>query len=365
MDDLVRLDAHGRRAWKRSRGVILEALACYDRHGGLPNSAWFSFDKKDNARALSRLLREATKILGNTRLSDQREVLEELDAGARSKREEMLRHRSESVGAPDKGAWRRASRSDHLARALCAKHDIKKLQGQREKLVEQMAEELRAMGLQLSSDQVQAILLSISGDDIASLVSLFHNVRQITAQLQALMEEDEQDTFTAKRYYGMYVVLLQILVFAHEQFLQRLEREYLPRLEWIEDENEEQRRTTLRLLHGARDKRDEREKQTLQANLKSQGVTHRVVQVYRQFLQHQRQMTMDTLEGLDRRLEVATNTYRTAEIASNLVELIRMSVQDLAALQSMRVPELVSFENAELASKFQAITARMRALPRS
>jgi hypothetical protein len=361
MDDAVRLDRHGKRAWQRARKVILKALACYDRHGSLPKSAWFSFDKKDNVRALNRLLEEAIGVLEQTRLHEQRQLLEKIEGEVRRKRAEIVRYKSEEIGATEERSWPMVSRKDPQSRVLRAKHDLTKLHTQREQLVEQMVRELQAMGLKLSSEQVQAILLSVSGDDVSCLVSLFFNVKQLTVQLQVLMEEDAQDPIAAKRYYGMYVVLLQILVHAHERFLQRLEHEYLPSLQQLEDENLEQRQNTKRLL---RDARDPTEKESLQANLSAQATTDNVVGLYRSFLVHQKSTTIDALEALDRRLEIATNTYRTAEIASNLVTLIRSSARDLNALQSMKLPDLVAFENQEMAIKFQAITARMRQFPR-
>ena len=80
----------------------------------------------------------------------------------------------------------------------------------------QLAEALRALGLQLDDRQIDVLLSSVTGDDLLQNAVVFANVRIMVEKLAELSREDRDNLEINRRYSGLYLVLNDLLIHTQE-----------------------------------------------------------------------------------------------------------------------------------------------------
>jgi hypothetical protein len=185
--------------------------------------------------------------------------------------------------------------------------------------------------------------------------TLFHHTREINAQLETLIRADPADLPSARRYYGVHVVLLETLMHAHEILIQKIDTQYLPDLSALEAENERLIRDTNNLL----DRTPPEQQDQLLRNRQLQDLTAETLAVYRRHLDQVRSQITQSLDAVSLRHEIADNSYATLRVSSALAEQIEQVLKDLGTLQSMHLPPLLPFNNEILEQKFREITREL------
>jgi hypothetical protein len=92
---------------------------------------------------------------------------------------------------------------------------------------------LERIGVRLTQEQLDLLMSSVVGDDIIQSSIVYANVRQMSEQLMVLTEESGENLDMTRRYYAMYTVLLRVLLHMQQQFMTKVEQEYLPNIERI------------------------------------------------------------------------------------------------------------------------------------
>jgi hypothetical protein len=195
----------------------------------------------------------------------------------------------------------------------------------------------------------------VFGDDVIQIGIAFDNVKTVTGQLERLMTDSQEDVMAARKYYGMYTVLLRILDRMHQRLVEDIDRRYLPEIAQIVD------RTKV-LLAGTQVLRERQlaASQALASNLDAQKLTLEAATRYQQYLLAQRADVVAARERLADNLQVALNTYETVKVSGDLVNLMRSGQKLLDALASLQVPALRSFENLEMKREFERLTLKLR-----
>ena len=67
----------------------------------------------------------------------------------------------------------------------------------------QMSQALTAIGVDLDSNQLEAMMSSVVGDDIVSMSVVFNAIKDMTTQLAELTQSSGEDLAHAKKYYGI------------------------------------------------------------------------------------------------------------------------------------------------------------------
>jgi hypothetical protein len=257
------------------------------------------------------------------------------------------------IAAPSDSLWREtvqdiddeiAERERILAQQQAAMDEVRRA----------TAAELRAMGLEIDAEGLEFLLSTVVGDDVVDMTLAFEQVRQLTAQLETLTAESGEDLPTARRYYGIYTILLKVLDHMHAGLIESIERNYLPRIAAIGERADVLRRETEQLEARS-------PSPVLNANLEAQRLTIEAAQRYADYLERQRQQVAASRERLARDLAVAQNTYETVKMSGDLVALMQDSRQMLDSLFRLQVPPLRAFENAEMKREFQRLTSTLRA----
>jgi len=341
--------------WEAAVPRLEDALELEQRQAELPESAWIGADQRSNQTEIDALLDEAVEILSVSPALRYRDRIQAIQGEIERLRAEIAEYRQKRVAAPSESAIQKTV-TDYDRLIATREQEIAAKNAEIEDLKRRFAEELRGKGLELGDEQVAFLLTTVVGDNMVDLGILFDNVRSMTAELEGLVAESGEDLESARRYYGLYVVLLKALRRMHIQVEESVSEEYLPQIDSIIRQAQTLSGETRELMHTSPDKRD-----LLTANLEAQRATIEAAQMYRRYLEDQaRQVEQARLE-LEKDIATAWNTYETVRVSGELVGLVKSSQQLLEGLMNRQVPALRPFANLQMQREFEKLTLQLRA----
>lgn len=330
-------------------------------HTTLPRSAWFSEDQDDNSARMNELRDELITTLGITGLNKYRAAISELRGKIKSSRERIADYNEKRVTAPE-GSFMgmhdipfRVTRTGYERRVEA---QLEAIEGYKQGIVSirnEFAVALRDVGLSISGEQLDVLLASVIGDDMIDMAVVFHNAKLITLQLEDLTQNTGEDPETARRYYGVFTVLLDVLNHMQQSFVADVDQRYLPLAQRYMSQassNIAQAQTAIEQGRGARE--------ILENNIISNQLTYDTAELYQQMLIEQREYVMGINEELQEDILTAENTYRTVELSSNVAALLETGVSEFEALIGLKAPELRMFENEQMRGEFEKLTDRMQ-----
>ena len=345
--------------WGSLTGTLSDALSLRDRQEKLPASAWFGADRTSNARKIDELLDRALEILVQGQAGDLRRQALELRAEIPKLRLEADGLRNQRISAPE------SSRLPWVRTRAKIDERLSELDGEiadRERALSavdaQLAEALRALGLQLDDRQIDVLLSSVTGDDLLQNAVVFANVRVVVEKLAELSREDRDNLEVNRRYSGLYLVLNDLLIHTQEELVRRIDGEYKPRLGEIGREAEALRKEALAKASQAG--YSDSQKKSFALNAESNAMTLRVAELYMQLLDSQRKGILDNLADLRRNRDLAENTYRTVRSSGDLRNLIRSGLELFDSIHALSMPEILPFENEAIRREFEEINKRLR-----
>lgn len=348
------------RLWSSAIPLLDDFLERADTHAELPRKKLFGQDQASNLKKMNELKASILNILLESELVKIWKSIEKLEQGVESDRAEIASLREKRITAPEKSRIPLKTDQEGIDRRI---ESLQERIAESEKLVERakttLFETLKNAGIDLNREQFEAMLAAATSDEIVDLIALSENLRAIVVQLAALMEGSGEDLAVARRYYGLYTVLLEVYIFAHDEFLGRLDNHYLPGIAEIKQEAEETIKSAQSLLRdlprGANG-----DKAVLQANIEANKLTIRVADLYHSILTDQKGSIAKDKSVLERSLKVAQNTYKTVKISSRMVALVRTGLQEFELLGNMRPPDLRIFANVEMKNEFHRLTGKLR-----
>ncbi len=338
------------RLWDELLPRLDEILGLQETGRKLPDSAWFGQDRVSNRAQIDDLLDEAATILtGDNRFRSQSRELEQAMVDNRRAISELKRRK---MTAPSDSLWRKTVQE--IDEEIAEREGLLSEQGQEmARIRDAFAAELQAMGLEIDSARLEFLLSTVVGDEVVEMTVAFEQVRRLTGQLESLTAESREDLPTARRYYGMYTVLLKVLERMHANLIGSIDQRYLPQLQVIENRARALRRETRALQARGTSP-------VLQANLEAQQLTIDAAGRYGDYLKQQKSQVTASRERLSRDLAVAQNTYETVKVSGDLVALMKDSRRLLDTLFRLQVPRLRAFENLEMKREFERLTQTLR-----
>ena len=356
------LDDYAAEIFTKTHNKLKEMIELYDTRESYPDSSWIPFrrDKKKIESEIDVLIDEALAMLEISKLTDYRKEYIELRDKVAVLNKKIDKLRRKMVIAPEEESpldfWS-TSKEDYQKKIDRKKRKIERIREEQEEIVEQIRLEFKNIGIDVEDKQIRFFLSTISEENIFSLSAVFHNVKQINGQFAQLVKDTGEDVEAARSYFGMYMLMVKILIRAHDHFIQAIDQDYTPRVGGLLEDNRTLKKETEKLLGQERDRESIR---LLRSNLKAQETTEKAGRLYLRYLSDQRERLTRNREPLHHKYAVAQNTYKTAKIAASLITIIDSSIKDLTTLLKMELPEMIPFENAELQKKFEEITTLIK-----
>lgn len=352
-----------RRFFGRLTAVLDDALDRLDRDPALPAGSWNPFEetKASNEARLNALLDECAALLAQGDAVDIRSRIRSLEA-ERRELDETIRvalERQTTAQPRSERSWYRvfgSTREDFAAAAEAAQARQAAIDEELATLKVDFAANLRRLGLELGTDGGDALLASVAGDRFVDMAAAFDNVRIVTEELRRIAERLPASPDAAKRYYGMYVLLVRVMDRIQDSFVQHVDATALPRIKGFADEAERTERDARKLLRTA----TESDRPLVERNIAACRLAIQAASNYAAYLAAQRDRIRELNRGVEERLKVAENTYRTMAVSVGLAELMRQGELDVMAVLSLELPDLKGFDDAALREQYERLTERLR-----
>jgi hypothetical protein len=212
-------------------------------------------------------------------------------------------------------------------------------------------------GATISPEEADLLLDSVTGNDLVRIAAAYEAARGVSRQLRDLMDDSGEDLKRAKRYYAMHTALLALLVHAQGSFIEKVDREYLPKLAAIRSDVIETRRDTETLLS---EPNTARQTEALVSNLNAQDIALQAADFYRNHLIEQRNQIVGARQKTVRELRIADNTLRTVDASFQLRAMMESATLSFEALQNLESPGIERiFRNEQLRQEFQKLSERL------
>lgn len=342
------------RIWNEIVPLLQETLALEDRQESLPESSWFREDRLSNQQEINELLDEAVFILSISPLQRYRDRIRELEAEINSARQEIAESRTRRVAAPKDSLWQETV-AEHDREIAERQEQIQHYRRELDTIKQEFSAELKQLGLILEDEQLEFLLSTVVGDNLIEMGGAFDNVKSITAELENLVETSGEDLQSARRYYGMYVILLKTLDRMHSHLIEAVQTRYLPQIRGITAKTDQLTEEARRLKERSSDNHH-----ILTANLEALALTRQAATLYHNYLIEQARKITESQRELDSDIATAWNTYETVKVSGEMVSLMQTSQLLLQNLFNRQVPALRPFQNLEMQREFEKLTAQLR-----
>lgn len=348
-------------------GKLESALKVHDEIPTLEESRLIGRDQKSAGRELDRIIRESMGLFESESINGLRTQYRRLEERIATEKDNITKFRKERVLASrdDRSLRTKLMPGDTLKSFVAvtkadfdmlieaAESNIEGYEEEKARTITDMSNALGVIGVELSGDQLEALMSSVTGDDVVSMSVVFNAIKDMTTQLAELTQESGEDLGHAKKYYGMVVILHRIIGTMQEQFVAEIDDQYLPKLqEYRGTANSNLKESRALLAAGAN-------AETMRSNIRSNEMTIQVINLYEKMLKGQRAKVNEALKVTEKEIRVANNTYNTVSLSSAVVSMIRQGANTFEQLISLQMPDVQEFQNEQVREEFRNLTARM------
>lgn len=243
---------------------------------------------------------------------------------------------------------------DRTATKIEAKIDDQKTI--RDKLLQSFRSRMEMYGVVLSPEQAEVLLSRIDAGDVTRMATVFVVISAITQQFEAAKKESGENIDVAKKYYAIYLGLLELQMHIQSEYIDRIENRYLPGVERIGDQARELCAETEAIQKSSPKEHAAQYRQ----NIDSQKFTIEVTEIYASALHTDRGKIVRARALVNEQHKLAENTLITVIVSADLSSLIRQAEGMYKEVMSLQTPALVPFENLQLQREFEAVTVRLR-----
>ena len=345
--------------WENLTGTLDEATVLREKQKRLPESSWLGADQQKTGAKIAKLLRRAQGILLSSetlKLADRSEEIKERLPRLYQRIEE---YKNKRIGAPQKSYNPFVKTVKDCEETIAAaEKDVERLRDELAQIREAIAAELRGWGLKLTAAQADVLFSSVGGDSLLRNAVIFENVKGVTAQLTQLMAQNKDDTSIARKYYGMYVTLIDVLLDTQHGFVNKIDGEWRPQVRKIS----EGAAASLKEARAALNRSDfsAAQKAIFRSNAASNEMTVKAAEQYLKLLDNQKASVQNCIRSIERDREVAANTYATVQHISDMNAVVQSSMQLFDMLAAMQLPEIQAFDSSGVRREFDEITRRLQ-----
>jgi hypothetical protein len=318
--------------------------------------------KEDREKKIRDLLEAALGIVTDVPVVDVQKKVEERRKSIREIEERIVKLREKQLVAPKDGMLPGVLNDtvDSLGKDIAEAQ--KRIELNREDIKKsktEIREALAKAGVQMAPEQVDLLLDSVLSGDLVRLVAVFNSAKAVDAQLGKLMGQSADNTNAVRKYFAMHAALFAMLVHAQDMLINKIDTNYLPKLDAITKDIDAARKKTAELLRG--ENRPD-QKKALEANRDSQKLAEQAAQGYRKYMLQQREQVAAARKKAVHDLKIADNTFETVEASYQLRNLMRDSATSFEAIQKLEAPTFEQiFKNEELRKEFENLTRKLDA----
>ena len=311
--------------------------------------------KESQERKVEGYLDAAGEALGISSISKRRNKITDLREKIAETRRKLTVHQRKRISAPDKTYNPLVvTKSGYDKKIQTGKDDIVQAEHDIVLEKEKLVKDLNGIGMKLDPESIDNLLESITGDEFVRVSIIFDNAKQFAAELERLTNESGEDLEAAKKYYGVYLMLLKTVSRLQEKFVENVDKEYYPKLDKFAETARANINEAKRAIELGADEK------ALRSNITSNQLTYDAANFYKQGLAHQKhQMMMANLET-KKNILTAANTYKTVALSKDVAALMAVSRRAFDSISGLSVPDLRPFQNEKMKEAFGQMTQELR-----
>ena len=166
---------------------------------------------------------------------------------------------------------------------------IRQIEARRQTTVGLFATRLECYGLKLSSEQAEVLLSRIDSSDVGQMTAVFALIARLTAKLAAAKAGSSENLDVTRKYYGIYLGLLELQLFLQAKYIDSVNDNYLPGVDALTDDAKQLLATTRAKLKASHKDHEV----GYESNIKAQQFTINVSEVYASTLRNDRAKVME------------------------------------------------------------------------
>ena len=312
--------------------------------------------KKDYRTDAENVLQGVLEIVLAGDLSYDYSVVRAADLKTKTIKDEIAALSEQKYFAPMESPFTKKSKQQIGDEIKLLKLEIKDLEKFIVERQNQLKISLWKIGVKLDDDQIVALTTRADSDELFQIFIVFDVAKEIAKTLEELLAEtDVQKSTVQVKYYGSYVILAELVVFAQDLYIDRVNQKYLPALRLI-------RLDTLENIEFAEEKMrvSTSNKNVFKSNIEANRLALEVINLYEKLLLEQISKTQKARQSALEQVDVAYSSYDTAATTQNILNLINEDQIAFDKMISLQTPVIVPMDNSELSEKFAEISARLR-----
>lgn len=333
------------------------------KQDSLPADSLFGEDRDSNRKKIDKMLTEVLEVLEVSNVSDRKQEYADLEEEIREKNTDIIALREKMVVAPVKvegvdKVWKNTV-EDYKSKIAASEAEIADLKVRQKNILATIKSELlERSGIKLSDDQVYSLVVMVSGDSFITLNSIFYNIKQLVGILEELAESNQDYINTIKKYYGMYAVLVEALKLSHEVEIDKIKNDYLPKINEYRVRAQIASKDTKALI--AKNQENPANLAMLKNNLRAQAEVYTAAGAYGQYLSDYLVSLESSKREIESQLVIVMDTWRTTQLASGLLAVMKSSSSGLKDLVSMELPSIKPLNIGRLKDQFSMISMELR-----
>ena len=315
----------------------------------LPESAWISSDKKSQRELINEKIKKIRSLLLSTNAQEIMKGIDKLDERIADIDKDIHKENTKGVFCPDRG--------EKTASALSKLREKRRnLVCQREDAVRIVLKEVEALGLRLSGGAAEQCLFVVDARDLIDAVVVAKSIGIVVDNLRSLMATG--DVAAAKRYFGMYVTLVEVQKSCFDMYLGKSRiGEWREKLVQIKTEASDVRR---KALASSQDMSfSEQQRAAFKRNAEVNEATLNAIVAYEKILDQHVAVIQAKADDAAKTLLVAENSYKTVSLADDFRSLIKSTQDSFEALLQLQLPPTEIFNDTALQAEFTALTKRL------
>ncbi len=236
-----------------------------------------------------------------------------------------------------------------------AEKTLASLETARAEAMEKTRADLKAIGLDFPENSP---FLMVDIGDLIDNAIIAKNTGLVVENLRTLVDAEKGNPETAKRYYGSYIVMLEIQSECFRQYLNKAAAG-IWRNGVVEVAKIAETAKTANEAKAADEGRTEEEKAAYLHAAGTNEKTLKAAQAYLALLKRHEEIVQEKLATTETRHEIALSFWESVDIASSFGERAASDMADFAALLEFKLPEIAFFDDVAMREEFDAITEKL------
>lgn len=344
--------------WSRVSPKLAEGVGYFEKHDGAGLEADKTFLERITFRdaEITRIVDACLKDFLHSDVLQLIANVHRVEEGIVERQEQINAWKLASIAAPSTSLMPLKMTRAALGRRI--EREREAIDTERKRIDTMKADTLKRLeadGIAMTREQLDGILYSAEGSELAQIMAVAENIKAVEANLSASLKGPDAGPEQIKAYTGFLMMSYRVYIEVIARAMTKIENMYLTELAAIADEAD----TMMREAHEL-SQRSAKTVEIAQNNLDINARTITLAQLYEDHLKA-RWVALDTLKReMKLNFELARNTFRTIKVGGELIDVIKAGEKDLESIFNFEPPKLEAFYDKELRREFDSLTARLK-----